>query len=278
MLGRKPKVPILPLLTELGQAGIVFHTQVVLCPEINDGEHLLNTIYELAALHPRVASIAVVPVGLTKYRHGLFPLKRVGKEYALDFLKRFEPVRQELLAKLGSPLLHFSDEFYLKAKAPFPSYTDYDDLPQLENGVGLVPQFLKELEEWGRRLTRLAPLPLRGTVVTGALAFPLLSPFIQLVNDLLGSKLELVPVQNNFFGAGITVTGLLTGQDLYNSLKGQGLGQVLLIPDVMLRQGKGLFLDGWKLEGLSKALGVRVERFRPTVGGFIGKLAWLKRK
>jgi putative radical SAM enzyme (TIGR03279 family) len=256
LLGNDDILPILPLLQRLSSAGITFHTQVVLCPGINDGSHLQRTVQDLADLAPDVRSIAVVPVGLTGHRQSLPPLVPVDAAYAKEFLRLWQPRAEELASQCGEPILFFADEFYLQAGFSFPPLERYGDLPQLENGVGLVPQFLAEAEEVLQQAERL-PVRLEATLVTGEAAVNVIAGFAERLAAATGVALTVAGVENRLFGSSVTVTGLVTGRDIISALEGQGRG-VVLVPDVMLKEGEGVFLDDLSPRDLAELLGTRV--------------------
>jgi putative radical SAM enzyme (TIGR03279 family) len=256
LLGKTGIIPIMEIMERLAAGRITMHTQVVLCPGINDGVELEKTVADLARLYPWVASLAVVPVGLTKHRIGLPPLQPVTKEYAHSFIARWEPRAGDLRLQRGEPFLFLADEFYLKAGIPFPPLESYGDLPQLENGVGMAPLFLAEA---AMVLEQAEPLtPFRATVATGKSPYRILAGFLKALARKTGVDLRPVAVTNRLFGASVTVTGLVSGGDIAGALKGRDLGAALLIPDVMLKEGEGLFLDDMTVEGLEDSLGVRV--------------------
>jgi putative radical SAM enzyme (TIGR03279 family) len=265
LLGKKGIIPIMEIMKELAASRITMHTQVVLCPGINDGDNLEKTVAALASLHPWVASLAVVPVGLTRHRRGLPPLQPVTKEYALSFLHLWGPRAEEIRQQCGEPFLFLADEFYLKAGIPFPPLESYGDLPQLENGVGMAPLFLAEA---ATVLEQAEPLkPFHATVVTGESPYSFLSDFVLALKRKTGVDLHPVAVKNRLFGASVTVTGLVSGRDIVAALKGLHLGVALMIPDVMLKEGEGLFLDDITLEELGESLGVGVVVVEATPQG-----------
>lgn len=265
LLGKSGIIPIMEILEELAAARIAMHTQVVLCPGLNDGEALERTVADLVGLHPWVASLAVVPVGLTRHRKGLPHLQALTREYAAAFIASWEPRSRSLADELGTPFLFLADEFYIKGGLPFPPLTDYGDLPQLENGVGMVPLFLEEAAEV---LAQAEPLrPLRVTVVTGESPYRYLADFLRALTQKTGADLEPVAVKNLLFGESVTVTGLVAGRDIVAALKGRALGDVVVIPDVMLKEGEGVFLDDLTVEALQEALGTRVVVVESTPWG-----------
>jgi putative radical SAM enzyme (TIGR03279 family) len=266
LLGRRRKsVPILDLLQELASYKITMHTQVVLCPHLNDGEALERTVADLAALYPFVASLAIVPVGLTRHRKGLPELEPVTPDYAASFLDNWLPYAQKLNKRLGSAFLMFADEFFIKAGRLFPQISSYGDLVQLENGVGMIPLFLKE----GNKVLKKAKkcCPIRVTVVTGKSPYAYLKDFLDKLAIKTGVEFQVVPVENRLFGSEVTVTGLVSGRDIVAALHGHDIGGILIVPDVMLKEGEGVFLDDMTIESLQEAVKTRVEVVESTPTG-----------
>ncbi|ACM21447.1 iron-sulfur cluster-binding oxidoreductase, cyano_FeS_chp family [Geotalea daltonii FRC-32] len=253
MLGKTGIPPILEIIKELAGAGITMHTQVVLCPGVNDGKVLAQTVADLSSLFPAVASLAVVPVGLTMHRKGLPALQPVTKEYAAELLSQWQPEMAGLARCLGEPFLFFADEFYIKGGVAFPPLELYGDLPQIENGVGMVPVFLEEADEVVHGAKRLKQASV--TVVTGESPYPYLEGFLHRLADKTGIKFTIVPIKNRLFGDTVTVTGLVSGGDILDCLKKVESGDVILIPDVMLKEGEGIFLDDLSIDDLQNALG-----------------------
>ncbi len=276
LLGRTGIPPILEQLTALAAARIFMHTQVVLCPGLNDGSALETTVNDLAALYPAVQSLAVVPVGLTEHRADLPRLTPVDQDYAARFLKEWLPRMRALNKRLGEPFLQLADEFFLKADHPFPAVKEYGDLPQWENGVGMVPWFLREARQVVRRAKPLPPL--HATIVTGASAAGFVSHFLQELSEKTGTQLTATPITNRLFGASVTVTGLLSGNDIISGLRSTVLGEYLLLPAVMLKEGDGVFLDNLKPDDLEQALGRKVVIFDGSPGGLYRTLRKLARK
>lgn len=276
LLGNSRCPPVLDLLKELASAGIRMHTQVVLCPGLNDGFHFERTVRDLAALFPQVASLAVVPLGITRFRDTLAKLHPVTREYAAEFLACWQPLARELAAQLESPFLFFADEFYLKAGKPFPPLPEYGDLPQIENGVGMLPLFLDEAE------TVLAGAgPLGGgvvAVVTGESPYSYLSDFLCGLAERTGVTFRVVPVKNTLFGDSVTVTGLVPGKAILDLVSSGGFSgaDLVLIPDVMLKEGEGVFIDDVTLDDLRTVLRVAVEVCEATPSGLYDTLRRLR--
>jgi len=265
LLGKEGIPPILEQLQALADARISLHTQVVLCPGINDGPELERTVNDLAALYPAVQSLAIVPLGLTRHRRNLPQLQPVDGDYARRFIAQWGPRSRALTKRLGEAFLFLADEFYLKAGLPFPNLCEYGDLPQIENGVGLVPLFLRE----SARALRSARLlgDFRVTVVTGVSSFPFVGEFLEKLSAKTGLAIVPVAVENRLFGESVTVSGLVTGNDIVAALEQKEIGSALLLPDVMLKEGEGVFLDDVSLEELGKKLGCRVMTFDSTPQG-----------
>ncbi|NTW98927.1 MAG: DUF512 domain-containing protein, partial [Geobacteraceae bacterium] len=230
LLGKPGIPPVLGQLQQLAAAGIVMHTQVVLCPGLNDGEELQRTVSELAALHPAVRSLAIVPLGLTSHRRGLPPLTPVDTDYAREFISIWQPEAEALHRKLRQPFLFLADEFYLKAGLQFPPVKAYGDFPQIENGVGMVPLFLKDA---ARLLKRIRPIgAFRATVVTGVSSFGFVRVFLEELAEKSGGDIVPLAVENRLVGVSITGSGLSAGNDIAAALEGKDVGSCLLVPDV----------------------------------------------
>ncbi len=248
---------VMPLLHRLVEGGIEIHTQVVVCPGINDGEHLVRTCRDLAALAPGIKSLAIVPVGLTGHRQHLPALRIHTRQEAFDLTKWVETQQTELLSRIGTRFIFAADELYLKAEEDFPELAAYEDLAQVENGIGLIPQFRSHATEV---LDTAEPLELPPiSLVTGVSAAAEIKLFASKLAEKCGLDLRVHVVANRFFGGYVTVAGLLTGQDLLDQLPSESLGEILLVPDVMLREGEDLFLDDIRITDLVERLGVQVE-------------------
>jgi putative radical SAM enzyme (TIGR03279 family) len=255
----------------LARAGIRMHAQIVLCPGLNDGPLLERTVRELAALQPAVATVAVVPVGLTRHRDGLYPLRSVTPDEARTLLAAIHGWQAEHRARSGARLVFAADELYLSAGEPIPPAAAYEGFPVVEDGIGLVRRFEDGLAR--ARARRRAPRPAvsRATVVTGELAAPILRRGLSAL-AVPGLAVEVVAVRNEFFGPAISVAGLLTGQDIAAALAGRPLGEVVLVPAVALQESRGVFLDDATPADLARALGTRVETPEATAEGLLGAL------
>ncbi|AJE03496.1 DUF512 domain-containing protein [Geobacter pickeringii] len=265
LLGRKGIIPILDIMNELARARITMHTQVVLCPGLNDGAELQRTVADLVSLHPWVASLAIVPVGLTAHRTGLSSLEPVTAPYAREFVRIWQPEAERIHRECGEPFLFLADEFFIKAGEPFPPLETYGELPQIENGVGMIPLFLDQASRVVRKARAMRPRTV--TVVTGESPYRFLAEFLGRLEERTGARLVPVAVPNRLFGESVTVTGLVAGRDVIEALKGKELGDAVFIPDVMLKEGEGVFLDDVSLPELREALGARVEVVESTPDG-----------
>ena len=265
LLGSHGIPPIMEQLRTLAAARIMLHTQVVLCPGLNDGAELERTVADLAGLYPAVQSLAIVPLGLTSHRRGLPQLTPVDSAYAKEFVESWGPRAKVLKRSIGEPFLFLADEFYLKAGLPFPALREYSDLPQIENGVGMVPLFIRDAKRTLRTARPVGSFPV--TVVTGLSSFGFVAEFLKQLGKKCGLEIRPVAVENRLFGEEVTVSGLLSGNDICAALEGVDIGRALLIPDVMLKEGEGLFLDDMSLEEMQRRLGCRVIPFDPTPQG-----------
>lgn len=266
LLGRELPA-VLPLLKRLIDGGIQLHAQVVLCPTINDGAILARTIEELAALHPGILSLAVVPVGLTGHRHELPVLRSVTAAEARQLLDQIHERQVHYLACHGTRFVFGADELYLKAQLDFPPLEAYEALALVENGVGLLPLFRHEAEE-----VLAQPASFHGvqaTLITGVSAAALLRSFVERFNRHTGAQLSVQVIQNRFFGGGVTVTGLLAGCDIVEQLSGVDLDSVLLIPDVICREGEDVLLDDMTLVQVAEQLDVEIAKVPASPWGIL---------
>ncbi|MGI6069602.1 MAG: DUF512 domain-containing protein [Blautia sp.] len=242
----------------LYEAGIEMNGQIVLCKGINDGEELDKSIRDLAGYLPYLQSVSVVPVGLSKYREGLYPLEPFEQEDAKAVLAQIRRWQEKIFAEHGIHFIHASDEWYLMAEEPLPEEELYDGYPQLENGVGMLTLLEAEVKE-ALEEKRACKDQRQLSIATGVLA----APFIRRYADLICDKYpeisaKVYPVANHFFGEKITVSGLLTGRDLMEQLRGKDLGEQLLLSCSMLRSGENIFLDDVTVEELEQALDVKI--------------------
>ncbi len=239
------------------------HAQVVICPGLNDGESLERTIRDLSnfgqGTWPAVLSVAIVPVGLTRFRpkdDGLVP---VDTTCARKVIAHVEKMQHQLQNQIGSRFVWLSDEWYLIARLPLPPRQEYEDFPQQENGVGSIRAFLEDMDEATLNLPEELSKPRTCSWVVGRLVQGALEPVCKRINAIRGLTLNLHGLSSPYWGQEQVVTGLLTGRDLLEGLKGLALGEELLLPSIMLRQGEHVFLDDMTLEELSSELNVSIK-------------------
>ncbi|MGC2062797.1 MAG: DUF512 domain-containing protein [Thermodesulfovibrionales bacterium] len=266
MLGTPKGCDILKELEFFASHKIRMHTQIVLCPGYNDGKELHNTIRDLYRFFPYVSSIAVVPVGLTMHRRQqLAPVTGDDAAKAIQMVLSFQ---KRFMKKHGDPVVFCSDEMFIKAGLAFPPLRDYGTLPQIENGVGMVPLFLSQ----AKKVKIPAQFKCEGKfiAVTGVSFYPYLKRFIERLKEKEGLPVEVMPVDNNFFGTSVTVTGLLTGRDIIRTLHDHSDGyDTLLVPDTALKEDEDIFLDDVTLKDVEEATGLRVIRVEATPGGLL---------
>lgn len=251
-LMKNPQAGKLPeQIKRFAEAGIVVHTQIVLVPDHNDGDVLRETIEGLAELYPAVQSIGVVPVGLTRHREHLTPLRGFTSAEAKGILDQAERWQKNFFAQTGRHLIYFADEFYVLAGREFPGASVYDDFPQLENGVGMARKFIAEIEAGWKRLP--ASISERHVhLITGTSAQELFELWRgRLMEQVSGLTLTVHAIHNEFFGASVTAAGLVTAQDIAHQL-GDLLGEEFLIPQVMLKADEDIFLDDLSVKWLEE--------------------------
>jgi putative radical SAM enzyme (TIGR03279 family) len=264
MLGNQKAPDILKEITELTAHKIRLHVQIVLCQGMNDGEELSNTIRDLQKFYPYISSIAVVPVGLTKHKKaGVRPFE---KKDAIEVIETVKQFRRRLQRRHGDPLVYLADEFYIKAGAPFPLLRSYGDLPQIENGVGLVPVF----QHCSKRVKIPKKIePRKVAVITGVSFMPYLEEFAKKLKTIEGLSLDIIKVENKFFGPSVTVAGLLTGKDILKTVLGKTKADCLLVPDVVLKEGTDMLLDNVTLRDLEESIGMNVVAIESTPQGLL---------
>ncbi|MBR5543976.1 MAG: DUF512 domain-containing protein [Clostridia bacterium] len=263
MMKNKNAGESLKIIKRLADAGIQMNTQLVLCPGINDGDELRRSIEELSAFYPSVQSIAAVPVGLTKFRDGLEKIEPYNKQTAGEVIDIIEEYSNKFRKKFGVGLCYPADEFFIKAERDLPNEEYYDDYPQLDNGVGLVRSFyndfLYEIENNDEN-----PVNKKVTLATGADFYPYLFELCKKAEEKYGVEISVKKIINNFFGETITVSGLVTGIDLYEQLKDCDLGDCLILPGSMISdytnhtENKNKFLDDMTVEELEDKLNTKI--------------------
>ncbi len=269
LLGNPRAARLMEQMKRLADAHITMNCQIVLCPGLNDGAELEHTLEDLFALYPAVDSVSVVPVGLTKYRQGLYPLIPVDEEKARETLEIVERFGERAYARFGTHIAYCSDEFYLKAGRPLPEAEYYDGFPQIENGVGMMASFEEDLR---LLLEEAEPFSAFGrfSLATGEAAAGFMRRMLELVDGVCHCGTGTVyAIRNDFFGHGVNVAGLVTGQDLTAQLAGRELGDRLLIPNCMLRAGEDVFLDDIHVRDVERELGVPVTAIPTTPEGLL---------
>ncbi len=243
------------------------HAQVVLCPGINDGSYLEQTLLDLAQFHsneiPAVASVAVVPVGLTRFRPDVDELVPVTPEAATQVIAQVQALQSQFQQQFGSTFAWLADEWFLIAGQPLPAAEHYEDYPQIDNGVGSIRLFLQQFEQAAQALPHRIQQPCSYTWVVGNTVAQAFRPIVDRLNQIEGLHITLAALASDYWGQSMTVTGLLTGQDILAALQGKNLGDGLLLPQLMLKHGTQEFLDDTTVEQLSEALGYPIY----SVGG-----------
>ena len=256
LLGHRQGGRCMEIMERFARAGITMNCQIVSCPGINDGPHLLRSMEDLAALYPGVNSVSVVPVGLTRHRQGLYPLEPYTRETAGAVVDMVEAFGETCRERYGTRLFWCSDEFYLQAGRGLPDDAYYEDYTQLENGVGMVRLLLTEFDAALALQEETPAAPF--SIACGVAVAPFMGEIVDKAGAKCHTKGRVYPIVNHFFGETITVSGLVTGGDLMDQLAGRDLGERLLIPVNMLRHGQNVFLDDVTLDQVTRRLGVPV--------------------
>jgi putative radical SAM enzyme (TIGR03279 family) len=257
MLGRKTADDIVGTIGRLTTAGIDIHAQIVLCPGVNDREQLRRTVFDLASLHPGVVSAAIVPLGMSTLHSERDKLTPTTPGWCAEVIDQVRPWQREFRRALGTTFAFLGDEFYLLAGRPLPSTRHYGEYPQIEDGVGMVRRFARNID---RALGEAGPLPdrlRRGTLATGRLFAGPLAGAVERINARLGSSLAVAPVTNTYFGEEITVAGLISGRCLL-AAREAFTGDFLVIPKDALRAHDCVLIDGMHPDDLERELGVPV--------------------
>ena len=259
----------------LYEAGIAMNGQIVLCKGVNDGEELENSISQLTKYLPHLESVSVVPVGLSRYREGLYPLEPFTREDAREVLRSIHGWQEKIYREHGTHFIHASDEWYILAQEELPEEERYDGYLQLENGVGMTRLLLSEFARGREQLRRERQIPDMSvreelSIATGRLAYPYIRRMAQeMTEDFPGLEIHVYAIRNDFFGEMITVSGLLTGQDILAQLQDKPLGRRLLLPQNVLRSGETVFLDDLTLEELKNTLQVEINIVKSSGYDFI---------
>lgn len=258
MLNNPRAKQILEQIAYFAEHSITMNCQIVACPGLNDGEQFSKTVRDLMEFYPHIRSVSVVPVGLSKYRDTLYPLKSFDRAGAQDIVKRVQALQKECRKRFKTRFIYAGDEFYLKAGVKLPKDKEYEAYYQIENGVGMLASLEHDVKRDLRRL-KADRSERTVSIATGELAHPFMERLAaKTAKKAKGLKVHTYKIKNHFFGETITVAGLLTGQDLISQLKGKELGETLYITKNMLKQEEDIFLDGITLQELQDALHVKV--------------------
>ena len=256
----------------LKDAGIIMNGQIVLCRGVNDGAELERSIRELTAYMPQLESVSVVPVGLTRYRDGLYPLEPFTKEDACEVLDLIHGWQEKIYKEWGNHFIHAGDEWYILAERPIPEEKTYDGYLQLENGVGMVRLLDEEVAQTLAGMTG-DDRKIHRTIATGELAAPFLRKHVESVRKKYPNvDIQVFAIKNEFFGGKITVAGLITGTDLISQLKGKDLGDRLLLTNHMLKSGEPVFLDDVTVDDVQNALQIKVSIVESSGADFVSSL------
>lgn len=276
MLSNRFAGDILEKVERFTSQGIIVNSQIVLCPGINDGEELDRTISDLTALAPELHSISVVPVGITRFREGLAQLTPFNKESASKVVDQIEDWQKKLLKEHGSRIVYLADELYIMAGRPLPGYDAYEDFPQIENGVGMVSSLEYEVNEALKELEENHISSIREKTVSIAIGVSVFEHFKKITENIerriKGLKINVYPVENTFFGSGVTVTGLLTSCDLIRVLKDKDLGEQLLLCKNMFKADTTIMLDDVTADELEDKLDVKIQIVESDGYAFIDTL------
>lgn len=279
LLGNPKATDVLKEIKFFKDHKIKMHCQIVLCPDYNDGEELQRTINDLYKFYPYVSSIAVVPVGLTAYRKNVSILRPLEKDDALKAIGIIEQCQRRFKKKHGDNIVYGADELYIKAGKDFPPLREYGDLPQIENGVGMVAHFLslaRSIIMSKKSLILNDPERYQFITFTGTSFYPYLRKFTDKLREKANLNITVIPVENHFFGKSVTVTGLLTGRDIIKTIftvldeKEKRKGKmILLIPDIVLKSEETVFLDDISIKDVEEALGIHTVVIEATPEGLI---------
>jgi len=251
--------------------GIEFNFQIVLCKGVNDKKELDKTIADLGEFLPLAKSLSVVPVGLTKHRDKLHPLEAFTKDDASEIIAQVNTWQKHFKNKYDTNFVYLADEFYLKASEPLPTYEEYEEFYQLENGVGMVRNFLHEFEAAFKKPALLKQYK-EVSVVTGTLAHSFMQELVDNIQAKHQIKIYLYPIVNKVFGQDVTVCGLVCAKDIISSLKGKPLGDTIFIPKAMLKSDEDIFLDDITVDEMAKTLGTKVVAVDTCGASFLKEL------
>jgi putative radical SAM enzyme (TIGR03279 family) len=258
MLRNKNAGKVFDILKRFHEVNIEMNCQIVLVPGVNDGDELIRTINDLSTLYPSINSVAVVPVGITKYRQGLDKLDIYDRDTSAKVIMDVEKMQGYFLEKAGTRFIFASDEFYVVSGNKLPEYDEYEGFPQYENGVGLLRSFKTEVEK-ALEDSSLPDTDQKLIFATGTLAYDFIREIAAMImKRYVNLRIEVVPIRNNFFGETITVSGLVTGRDLVEQVKDYDGFDKVIIPRSMLKRDEDIFLDNITLEQAIDMLGIEI--------------------
>lgn len=271
MLNNKKAGNIIDRLKQLTETGININCQIVLCPGINDGKELKRTLDDLFNFYPQISNVAIVPVGISRFRENLFEMKGYNKESSTDLINLVSQMQMKFIEKSGEPFARLADEFYLMAEHELPGYEHYGDFDQIEDGIGMIRYFEKCIND------DLEDINVDGkgkecAFITGLSSSNFIEKISKHIEAKLNIKISVYPIRNDFFGEKITVSGLLTAKDIINQLKGRLKENIAFIPASMLRADTDIFLDDISLEELQEKLKIRIIKCKYTGEDLISKI------
>lgn len=273
MLNNKFAGNVMDRIKNLVEAGIEVNCQIVLCRGINDESELDKSINELAEMYPGVKSISVVPVGITRHRDGLFELQPYDSESSDKVISQVEKLQESFVKNHDSRIVYLADEFYIMANRAIPDYKDYEDFPQIENGVGLISMLLHEFYEYLEVIVPYKTEKRTVSIATGVSPYKYIKEMTTVLENKFDRlKVNIYEIKNNYFGKNVTVTGLLTGIDLIEQLKGKELGTELLISRSMLKADEDILLDDYSLKMLEEAINIKITVVENDGKDFIEKI------
>ena len=277
MLNNRFAGNLMERIERLGKAGIEMNFQIVLCRGINDGAQLDKSIGDLSKFYPHAKSLSVVPIGLTGYREGLYPMTPFDKDSSAGVIEQVEKWQRRLKKEMGSSFVFIADEFYINAEREMPECSAYEDFPQIENGVGMISLMKSEFDEYFNSLSD-NEIEKSVSIATGEAAYDFIKSLCErLTLKFKGLNINLYCIKNEFFGGKISVSGLLTGRDIINQLKGKELGEYLCLPKNLLRSGETVLLDDVDIKDIEKELNIKIKITGDSGSDFIDAVTGLGR-
>lgn len=273
MLKNPRAAQIMTHLRRFVEGGIVLNGQIVLCRGVNDGAELERTLTDLSEFVPQMQSLSIVPVGLSRHRQGLYPLEPFTPEDARALIQQVQPWREKFYKETGLHFVHLSDEFYILAGVELPEEDAYDGYLQIENGVGMMRLFWDEATQAVDEIPQGEKGYGKVSLVTALSAYGHIQRIVDAIQQKMdGGEVQVFCIRNDFFGKRITVTGLLTGQDILRQLEGKDLGRLLLLPENLLKADEEIFLDDMRLEDFKKTLQTPVDIVQSSGRDFVRKI------